>query len=47
MNNKKIFKKNQEELQQYLSFKHKGYYIPNKKGKGSYKREKKVKEEEQ
>lgn len=37
---KRIFKKSGEELQQYLAFKRKGYNVPAKKGKGSYKRSK-------
>lgn len=35
---KRIFKKNGEELQQYLMFKRRGSRVENKKGKGSYKR---------
>lgn len=35
---KRVNKKEGEELQQYLAFKRKGYKIPAKKGKGSYKR---------
>ena len=46
MNTKKIFKKSQEELQQYLSFKQRGYYLPNKKEKGSYKRKGKYERED-
>ena len=34
----KIFKKNPEELQQYLMFKKRGSRIENRKGKGSFKR---------
>lgn len=37
---KRMFKKNGEELQQYLAFKRKGFKIPSKKGKGSYNRKK-------
>ena len=36
--NREIFKKNKEELQGYLQFRGRGSKIPNKKGKGSYKR---------
>lgn len=36
--NKKYLKKTKEELQEYLKFKKRGFYISNKKGKGSYKR---------
>ena len=36
--NKKIFKKTPEELQEYLMFKHRGFMIPSKKGKGSFSR---------
>lgn len=39
---KRIFKKTGEELQQYLAFKKRGSIVQNKKGKGSYKRKKKV-----
>lgn len=39
--NKKIFKKNKDELQEYLKFKKGGGKIENKKGKGSYKRKEK------
>ena len=38
---KRIFKKNQEELEQYLQFKRRGTVIRSKKGKGSYKRKSK------
>ena len=34
----KIFKKNPEELQQYLMFKKRGSRVENRKGKGSFKR---------
>ena len=34
----KIFKKNPEELQQYLMFKKRGTRVENRKGKGSFKR---------
>ena len=43
--NKSYLKKTGEELQQYLAFRRKGSKVQNKKGKGSYKRDKKVKEE--
>lgn len=36
--NKRMFKKEGEELQQYLAFRRKGYKVPAKKGKGSYDR---------
>ena len=39
---KKAQKKSSEELQQYLHFKKRGFIMENKKGKGSYKRNKKV-----
>ena len=38
---RRMFKKNGEELQQYLRFRRRGSVVENKKGKGSYKREKK------
>ena len=41
---KKIFKKSAEELEQYLMFKHRGFSVPPKKGKGSFKRKNKHKE---
>lgn len=37
---KRIFKKTGEELQQYLAFKRKHFFVPAKKGKGSFKRQK-------
>lgn len=37
------FKKSPEELQAYLQFKRKGYSVPPKKGKGSFKRKEKYK----
>lgn len=43
---KRIFKKTGEELQQYFLFKKRGSRVENKKGKGSYKRKPKYKEEE-
>ena len=39
---RKIFKKEGKELQQYLHFRKRGSTVQNKKGKGSYKREKKL-----
>lgn len=38
---RRIFKKEGEELQQYLAFRKRGSVVENKKGKGAYKREKK------
>ena len=38
INNKRIFKKSAEELQEYMKFKHRGGAVPAKKGKGSFKR---------
>ena len=43
---KEIFKKSSEELQQYLQFKHRGFAISAKKGKGSYSRKQKHKDKE-
>ena len=43
----RIFKKEGEELQQYLHFRKRGSVVQNKKGKGSYKREKKNSGDEQ
>ena len=40
---KRILKKNQEELEQYLQFKRRGTVVKSKKGKGSYKRKDKHK----
>ena len=37
---KQVFKKTGEELQQFLEFRKKGYYLKKKKGKGSYDRAK-------
>lgn len=37
---KRIFKKEGEELQAYLAFKRRGSSVPPKKGKGSYSRKK-------
>ena len=36
--NKQYLKKSEEELQEYLAFKRRGYTVPAKKGKGSYRR---------
>ena len=38
--NKKEFKKEGNELQQFLDFRKRGYYVKSKKGKGSYNRNK-------
>ena len=38
MKNKEMFKKDKEELQQYLRFRKRGFVIKNRKGKGSYDR---------
>ena len=38
---RRVLKKTGEELQQYLHFRKRGGRVENKKGKGSYKREKK------
>lgn len=35
---KRVNKKTGEELQQYLAFRRRAYSVPQKKGKGSYKR---------
>ena len=43
---KRFLKKEGEELQQYFLFKKRGSRVENKKGKGSYKRKPKYKEEE-
>lgn len=43
---KRINKKNNEELQAYLSFRRRGYKVPAKKGKGSYNRSKMKREEQ-
>ena len=37
---RRIFKKTGEELQQYLHFRKRGSRVDNKKGKGSYNRQK-------
>lgn len=38
--NRQVFKKTGEELQQYLHFRRRGSRVENKKGKGSYNRQK-------
>ena len=43
---KRIFKKSSEELQQYMMFKRRGSKVEAKKGKGSYSRKKKHKNDE-
>ena len=43
---KQIFKKKKEELQEYLQFRRRGSKVMPKKGKGSFKRKKKHKEED-
>ena len=43
---RRMFKKEGEELQQYLHFRKRGSKVRNKKGKGSYERNKKVGDEE-
>lgn len=40
---KRIFKKNDKELQEYLQFKRRGTIVQAKKGKGSYSRKQKHK----
>lgn len=42
---KRMLKKDKEELQQYLAWRRRGGKIPAKKGKGSYKRDKSWKKE--
>ena len=44
---KRMFKKSSEELQEYLQFQRRGSKVEPKKGKGSYKRKPKHKEENQ
>lgn len=44
--NKRIFKKTPEELEQYMQFKRHGFQIELKKGKGSYKRKPKYKNQD-
>lgn len=34
----RVFKKDPEELEDYMQFRHRGYYVKSKKGKGSYDR---------
>lgn len=41
--NKQMFKKNEDELQEYLTFRKRGFVVKNKKGKGSYSRKEKHK----
>ena len=43
---KQMFKKEGEELEQYLAFKRKGSSDKSKKGKGSYSRKRKHKEQD-
>ena len=40
---KRIFKKNSEELQEYIFFKKRGFVVKSKKGKGSFQRKSKYK----
>ena len=40
---KRMFKKTEEELQEYLAYRKRGFIIKNKKGKGSYNRKDKHK----
>ena len=44
--NKRIFKKSPEELEQYMQFKRRGSCVENKKGKGSYQRHSKHKNQD-
>ena len=44
--NKQYFKKDSEELQEYLQFKHRCSRVESKKGKGSFKRHAKHKNKE-
>ena len=37
---KRMFKKTEEELQEYMTFRKRGFIMKNKKGKGSYNRKK-------
>lgn len=46
MFDKRMFKKNPEELQEYFKFKRRGYAVPARKGKGSWKRHPKHREKE-
>lgn len=41
---KRINKKTGEELQEYMQFRRRGYFVKSKKGKGSYDRQKMKKE---
>ena len=41
----RVFKKDSEELEDYMQFRRRGYYVKSKKGKGSYDRNKFKKEE--
>jgi len=41
---KRVNKKNDAELQEYLQFRRRGYFVKSKKGKGSYDRQKMKKE---
>lgn len=43
MKNKQMFKMSPDELQEFLAFKKRSFTVPNKKGKGSYKRKNKNK----
>ena len=43
----KGLKKSKEELQEYLQFKRRGFYVKSKKGKGSYSRKRKHKKGEE
>ena len=43
---KRIFKKSPEELEQYMQFKRRGFCVENKKGKGSYQRHSKHKNQD-
>lgn len=43
MKDRKIFKKSPEELVQYMQFQRRGTIVPAKKGKGSYNRKQKHK----
>jgi stalled ribosome alternative rescue factor ArfA len=45
--NKRIFKKEGEELQEYFRFQRKHGVVPAKKGKGSFKRNRKHKNKEE
>ena len=45
--NNRMFKKEGEELQQYLHFRKRGSVVQNKKGKGSYNRQKMKRSDEE